>query len=49
MDVSSQLHAAAALRRGVTGTHWIGGWVSPGCPARSLVTILTELPRLEEG
>jgi hypothetical protein len=30
MDVSSQLHAPAALPSGKNpGTHWIGGWVGP--------------------
>jgi len=40
-----------------SGTHWVGGWVGPSagldmvvrrknCPAHSLVTIMTELPRL---
>jgi hypothetical protein len=31
MEVSSQLHAPAALPPGKspTGTHWIGGWVGP--------------------
>jgi hypothetical protein len=31
MEVSGQLHAAAALSPGgiVPGTHWVGGWVGP--------------------
>jgi hypothetical protein len=30
MEVSGQLHAAAALpRERAPGTHWIGGWLGP--------------------